>query len=138
MKKVLASSLALISAGLISCADSGQQSQEMGAPASTETESSSTTTITNEDPGVAQESGTAGSARNESAESRFNTIGSVSAPSATVPPNMATNAPAGDSSESGSAGNSPATSGNEQGAQASPEPQTGDDANPDQIKPEAN
>lgn len=135
MKKILSSSVALCGAFLIGCADSSDPAQ--GTAGSVETESG--TTITNEDPGVAPEPGTRGEAKNESVESRFNTIGSASAPSATVPANVATNAPVEENKavEQGQPESSGASAGNEQGAQASPEPQTGDDANPDSIKPEA-
>jgi len=136
MMKILSSSVALFGAFLIGCADSSDPAQ--GTAGSVETESSTSTTITNQDPGVAPEPGTRGEVKNESAESRFNTIGSASAPSATVPANVATNAPVEENKpvEQAQPESSGASAGNEQGAQASPEPQTGDDANPDSIKPE--
>jgi hypothetical protein len=136
MKKIFLSSVGICGAFLIGCADSCDPAQ--GAAGSVESESSTTTTITNEDPGVAPEPGTRGEAKNESIESRFNTIGSASAPSATVPVNVATNAPIEEnkSVEQAQPDSSGASPGNEQGAQTSPEPQTGDDANPDSIRPE--
>lgn len=136
MKKILSSSVALCGALLIGCADSGDPAQGTAAPV--ESEISSTTIITNQDPGVAAEPGTRGEAKNESVESRFNTIGSASAPSATVPANVATNAPVEENEpvEQAQPQSSGASAGNEQGVQSSPEPQTGDDANPDSIKPE--
>src|SRR5687767_13482380 len=87
MKKTILSLAALSGAILVGCAESSDPAQ--GTPASVETESG--TVITNEDPGVAAESGTRGEVKNESVESRFNTVGR--APSATAPEVVATNAP---------------------------------------------
>jgi hypothetical protein len=136
MKKILLGFAAFCGALLMGCADSSNPAQ--GTAGSTESQSGSSTTITNQDPGVAAEPGTRGEVKNESVESRFNTIGSASAPSATVPANVATNAPVEEKKpvEPGQSEGAGASAGNEQGAQASPEPRTGDDANPDSIKPE--
>jgi hypothetical protein len=131
---IIAGSASVCAAFLMGCADSANYDQ--GGPAISQSGSNTSTrteaTVPNAD--VAAERNNLG--KNESVESRFNTIGSASSPSATVPANVATNesaqAPVGTSSEDSSA--TPRS--NEQGAQASPEPNTGDDANPDHIQPE--
>ena len=121
---------ALSAALMIGCAASSEYNQ--GSAADTESGSSTATTVPAEDPGVASESGNTEPAANKSPESQFNTLGSASAPSATVPANVATNGTdAGPNSEPST---SPAA--NEQGNQANPEPNTGDDVNPDQVKPQ--
>jgi hypothetical protein len=112
------------------CAESDYSSQ--GSAASSETESS--LSVSNTDPGVAAESGSAGATlENQPAEERFNTLGSASAPSAIASANVATNATDASQNESNVAAS--ATQ-NEQGTQTSPEPKTGDDANPDSVQPE--
>ena len=127
--KVLAA-LTVGTAVFLGCAESDYSNQ--GSAASSEMEGS--TTVSNTDPGVAAESGSPGTIpENQSAEERYNSLGSASAPSATVPANVATNATDASQNESGEAGS--ATQ-NEQGAQISPEPKTGDDANPDSVQPD--
>ena len=128
-KKVLAV-LTVGTAMFLGCAESDYSSQ--GSAASPETESSSS--MSNTDPGVASESGTGTLPANQSAEERYNTLGSASAPSATVPANVATNAT--DASQNEVSSEAAAATQNEQGSQASPEPQTGDDANPDSVQPD--
>src|SRR5688572_10084108 len=116
--------LAVLTIGMalfLGCAESDYSSQGTAAPS----ESASSTSVSNTDPGVAAESSSAG-------QERFNTLGSASAPAATVPPNVATNATEASPNEVSS---SPAPQ-NEQGTQTSPEPKTGDDANPDSVQPE--
>jgi hypothetical protein len=136
MKKISICSAALCGVVLMGCADSSNPAQ--GTAGSAQSERSSATTITNQDPGVAPEPGARGGAKNESVESRFTTIGSAPAPSATIPANVATNAPVEENKpvEQAQPEGSAASAGNEQGVQASPEPRTGDDANPDSVRPE--
>ena len=129
---VFAGSASVCAAFLMGCADSANSDQ--GGPAINQS-GSNTSTRTEAavpNPDVAAETSNFG--KNESVESRFNTIGS--APSAMVPANVVTNestqAPVGTSSEDSLA----TSTSNQQGAQASPEPNTGDDANPDHIQPE--
>jgi hypothetical protein len=126
--------LAVLTVGtamFLGCAESDYLSQGSAAPSETESNSS----MSNTDPGVAAESGTAGTLpANQSAEERFNTLGSASAPSATVPANVATNAT--DASQNEVSSEAAPSTQNEQGTQVSPEPQTGDDANPDSVQPD--
>jgi hypothetical protein len=140
MTKTILASVSLVAAMLAGCADSTDYGQ--GTPASVETQSSSSseaatnTSVSREEPGVAPEPGTAGQAAvNQTVGSRFDTLGSASSPSANVPANVPTNAtealPTSPSSDA--QGTSP---GNEQGTQTSPEPGTGDDANPDSVNPD--
>lgn len=122
---------ALIYAG---CADSG----DYGQGASPETETGSVTAVESEvtpaDPGVAADTGSYGEPANQSTERQFNSLGSASAPSANVPANVATNGTEdGESVAVDDVGTAPE---NVQGSQTSPEPTTGDDANPDQVESE--
>ena len=125
MKKTILASLSISAALLVGCADTADT--EMGSPASVETE----TSVSSTDPGVAAESGNTEIPENQSVESRYNTLGSASAPSANVPANVATNATSEPQPES----SVESSSQNEQGTQVSPEPRTGDDANPDSVQP---
>lgn len=125
MKKTILASLSISAALLVGCADTADT--EMGSPASVETE----TSVSSTDPGVAAESGNTEIPENQSVESRYNTLGSASAPSANVPANVATNA----TSEPQPERSVESSSQNEQGTQVSPEPRTGDDANPDSVQP---
>jgi hypothetical protein len=131
MKKVILSLSALIGAFLIGCADSSSPSQ--GGAGSAQSERGS------QNPSVASDSGTREATGNQAVESKFNTLGSVSAPAGAVPANVTTNAPV-EGSKSVEAESAPSVSGgstgNEQGNKSSPEPETGDDANPDSIRPE--
>jgi hypothetical protein len=140
MKKTILATLSLSAALLIGCADTGDSG--LGAPAPVESETTSServeeatqnTSVSPADPGVASESGNIETPKNQSVESRFNTLGSASAPSANVPANVATNA-ANEAQPESSVDKSSEV--NEQGTQTSPEPRTGDDANPDSVQPE--
>ena len=140
MTKTILASISLCAALLAGCADTGDYGQ--GAPASVESDGSSgvatNTAVSVEEPGVAPEPGTAGGANeNMAVESRFDTLGSASSPSANVPANVITNASEAPSTDQtpDSQGSSPS---NEQGTQTSPEPKTGDDANPDSVHPDSN
>ena len=139
MKKIFIGTAAVASAFLIGCADSGDYGQ--GSSATTESGASASSTAVSE-PGVASESGNVGTqADNKSPETQFNSLGSASAPSANVPANVATNGTsAGQNTAEDQSGEPKAgaevSSQNEQGAQATPEPNTGDDQNPDDVKPE--
>lgn len=137
MKKIFLGSASICAALLVGCADSSDSN--MGGAGTVQSESgadryTADVPVNAEDPGVAPDPGTAvGTPANQSVEERYNTLGSASAPSANVPANVATNAP--DNSEIDT--EAPATPPvNEQGTQTSPEPATGDDANPDSIRPE--
>lgn len=137
MKKLVISSISAAMVMLAGCADSDYEGQGGAGSAQVEsdssTEISTNTTVSTEEPGVAPEPGTPGATpQNESVESRFNTLGSSSSPSANVPGNVATNATA----QEDEVDSSGASAGNEQGTQTSPEPETGDDANPDSVKPD--
>jgi len=130
MKRTFLGALTVGTALFLGCTQSDDPSQ--GSAAAVETESS--TSVSNTDPGVAADSGAAGGIpENQSAQERFNTLGSASAPSATVPANVATNAT--DVSQNQNSESAAATQ-NEQGTQTSPEPKTGDDANPDSVHPD--
>ncbi|HEX7860128.1 MAG TPA: hypothetical protein VF773_07385 [Verrucomicrobiae bacterium] len=145
MRKILIGTAAVASALLIGCAESGDYGQ--GSSATTESGASASSTAVSE-PGVASESGNVGTvgnrAENKSPETQFNNLGSASAPSANVPANVATNGTsAGQNVEVDQSGESSVgaqvSSQNEQGvqgAEATPEPNTGDDQNPDNVKPE--
>ena len=126
MKKTILASLSISAVLLVGCADTADT--EMGSPASVETE----TSVSNTDPGVAAEPGNTETPENQSVESRYNTLGSASAPSANVPANVATNATSQPQPDTTS---TEAPSQNEQGIQVSQEPRTGDDANPDSVQP---
>ena len=131
MRNKVLSALAVGTAVFLGCAESDYSGQGAAAPS----ESASSSAVSNTDPGVAAESSGAGtSPENQTAQERFNTLGSASAPSATVPPNVATNATGASQNEV--SGESAVSRQNEQGAQTSPEPKTGDDANPDSIQPD--
>jgi hypothetical protein len=120
---------ALIFAG---CADS-VDTDRGGAPTSEMSTGSSDPNLTNSDPGVASDTGTYGEPSIQSADQRFNSLGSASAPSANVPANVATN-----ETETVAQENNELSTGleNEQATQISTEPNTGDDANPDQVQPQ--
>ena len=131
MKTKILGSLTFVAALLAGCAESDYSNQ--GSAASPETQSN--TSVSNTDPGVAADSGTAGMVpENQSAQERFNTLGSASAPSATVPANVSTNATG--TSQTEAAREAGQSTQNEQGTQTSPEPKTGDDANPDSVQPD--
>lgn len=117
------------------CADSGDYGEGNAPAPETGTESGAGTSITNADPGVAAESGTYQEPANQSPERQFNSLGSASAPSANVPASVATNGTESPRQNATEGGESPSLD-NVQGSQRSPEPATGDDANPDQVNPE--
>ena len=123
MRNGVLSALTVGTAVLLGCAESDYSSQGAAAPS----ESASSASVSNTDPGVAAESSSAG-------QERFNALGSASAPSATVPANVATNAT--DASQNEVGGEAKQSTPNEQGTQSSPEPKTGDDANPDSVQPD--
>lgn len=124
MTRFLGTYLGSICAAMfVGCADSGQ-----GGPGDVESETviAPAPVVNPSEPGVAPEPGT------------MPTVSSGyvhETPAIPVPTDPAATAPDADSSPEAAAEPPPQSSANEQGVQRSPEPQTGDDANPDNINP---
>ncbi|MGZ8937655.1 MAG: hypothetical protein ACXW32_00435 [Limisphaerales bacterium] len=135
MKKIFIGAATICAALLVGCADSSDSN--MGGAVQNESGADRYTAdvpVSAKDPGVAPDPGTAGGTpANQSVEERYNTLGSASAPSATVPANVATNALGASEIDTSATGTNAI---NEQGTQTSPEPRTGDDVNPDSVRPE--
>ena len=118
MKKILG--VSFLAVVLAACADSGQ-----GGPAVRETGTNSSE-VTVSDPGLTPDSGTR----------PVVSTNAVPAQPIPIPPETeAKPSPAPTIQENSSAPQTSQPPSNEQGTQVSPEPQTGDDANPDSVNP---
>ena len=127
MNKIIYSFAMILGALLSGCADSNDYNQ--GSAAKPESGSSDQMIQS-----AAAEPAVAEKPANKSPETQFNTLGSAATPSANVPANVSTSGTSTDT-DSGASAPSAQPVANEQGAQSTPEPNTGDDQNPDQIKP---